>query len=132
MLSLRQIYSAGLDQLNRQAILLGGGQGGFAGLLPLEQDALLEAQDYANTDFFQALFAHTMEGVYSHPVYGGNRNYIAWTAYCYAGDVHGVHYPDGYKPSPDMRRPGITLAATAPAEMGSVDPACKTSSSIPE
>jgi gluconate 2-dehydrogenase gamma chain len=100
ILRLRELYSAGLDELNRLArgplALL---PGEFAAIQPLVQDAILTSLDLQGTAFFAALYAHTMEGVYSHPVYGGNRDYIGWNSVCYQGDVHGVRFPNGYDPS---------------------------------
>ncbi|MGH7822179.1 MAG: hypothetical protein ACREQ9_20650, partial [Candidatus Binatia bacterium] len=45
------------------------------------------------------LYHHTMEGVYGHPVYGGNTGFIAWLDFGYAGDVHGVRFPDEQYPT---------------------------------
>jgi gluconate 2-dehydrogenase gamma chain len=108
---LRQLYQDGLAQLDA----LAGGD--FAAAPPEVQDAILTDLDDRGSDFFTALFNHTMEGVYAHPVYGGNRNYRAWQAFGYAGDVHGVRFPHigpadapwnvygGYAPQ-EMAEPG--------------------------
>ena len=84
---LRKLYTKGLAQLDRMA------GGDFAGLPGPAQDAILTTLDDRGSAFFGALYNHTLEGVYSHPVYGGNRNYRAWKAFGYAGDVHGVRFP---------------------------------------
>ncbi len=84
---LRTLYSQGLAELNS----LAGGD--FAGLLPELQDVILTLLDDTGSDFFTALYNHTLEGVYAHPVYGGNRGYRAWQSFGYAGDVHGVRFP---------------------------------------
>jgi hypothetical protein len=104
---LRMLYQQGLAQLDALA------GGNFAALLPELQDAILTLLDDAGSDFFTALFNHTMEGVYSHPVYGGNLNYRAWQAFGYAGDVHGVRFP--HIGSPDA--PWNVYGGYAPAEM---------------
>jgi gluconate 2-dehydrogenase gamma chain len=108
---LRGVYTRGLAELDRKA------GGDFAAAPAAVQDAVLTEMDYAGTAFFNALYNHTLEGVYSHPVYGGNRDYIAWRAYGYLGDVHGVRFPHigpadapwnvygGYAPE-EMIRPG--------------------------
>ena len=84
---LRGVYAQGLAQLDSMA-------GGNFATAPGElQDAILTELDYEGSDFFAALYNHTLEGVYSHPVYGGNRNYQAWKAFGYPGDVHGVRFP---------------------------------------
>jgi len=108
---LRRVYARGLAELDR----LAGGD--FAAVPAALQDAILTRLDDAGSAFFGALYNHTLEGVYSHPVYGGNRDYIAWRAFGYAGDVHGVRFPNlgpadapwnvygGYAPE-EMIRPG--------------------------
>ncbi|HVT35632.1 MAG TPA: gluconate 2-dehydrogenase subunit 3 family protein [Nevskiaceae bacterium] len=121
---LRQVYADGLDELNRLArgplSLL---PGDFSALSAPEQIAILESQDLQDTPFFAALFAHTMEGVYGHPVYGGNRAYIAWQTYCYEGDVHGVRFPDGYAPGDDAR-PWNEFGGYSPDEIAAAPAAC--------
>ena len=62
----------------------------FPGLIAPLHDEILREQDLAGTPFFAALYVHTMEGCYSHPVYGGNAGFAAWRAFGYQGDVHGV------------------------------------------
>ncbi len=108
---LRNLYASGLAQLDT----LAGGD--FASALPVLQDVILTLLDDTNSDFFAALYNHTLEGVYAHPAYGGNQNYQAWQSFGYAGDVHGVRFPNigapdapwnvygGYAPQ-EMVKPG--------------------------
>jgi gluconate 2-dehydrogenase gamma chain len=84
---LRSLYAQGLDQLDSMA------GGSFATAPAPVQDAILTQLDDSGSGFFAALYNNTLEGVYSHPVYGGNRDYLAWRAFGYAGDVHGVRFP---------------------------------------
>ncbi len=84
---LRALYVQGLAQLDTMA------EGNFAAAPGPLQDAILTELDDTGSGFFAALYNHTLEGVYSHPVYGGNRDYRAWKAFGYAGDVHGVRFP---------------------------------------
>jgi Gluconate 2-dehydrogenase subunit 3 len=84
---LRSVYAQGLAQLDTMAA------GNFAAVPTQVQDAILTALDDSGSDFFSALYNHTLEGTYSHPVYGGNRGYRAWNTFGYAGDVHGVRFP---------------------------------------
>jgi hypothetical protein len=84
---LQGVYSAGLAQLDKLA------GGNFAAVPAPVQDAILTELDDSGSDFFGALYNHTLEGVYSHPVYGGNKDYRAWQAFGYAGDVLGVRFP---------------------------------------
>ena len=107
---LRAVYADGLAELDRRA------GGSFAGAPVPIQDAVLTTLDLEGSPFFSALYAHTMEGAYSHPVYGGNKDYRAWKDLCYQGDVHGVRFPNkgsagswntygGYAPE-EMAAPG--------------------------
>jgi len=91
----RDVYVEGLQSLDETAKTRYGGD--FAGLAAPLQDEILREQDLANTPFFRALYVHTMEGCYSHPVYGGNAGFAAWRAFGYRGDVHGVTDADPVK-----------------------------------
>lgn len=107
---LRKLYKDGLAELDRRA------GGDFAAAPEPAQDEVLESLDSEGSEFFDALYTHTMEGVYSHPIYGGNYNYRAWKSLNYEGDVHGVRFPTkgskgawnvygGYAPE-EMAKPG--------------------------
>lgn len=108
---LRAVYAGGLAQLDQMA------GGDFASAPAAVQDLILTQLDDSGSEFFAALYNHALEGTYSHPVYGGNRDYTAWRAFGYAGDVHGVRFPGigapdapwnvygGYAPE-EMVRPG--------------------------
>ena len=108
---LRALYTKGIAQLDSMA------GGSFAAVPAPVQDAILTELDDSGSDFFSALYNHTLEGVYSHPVYGGNKGYRAWSTLGYAGDVHGVRFPHigppdapwnvygGYAPE-EMAQPG--------------------------
>lgn len=85
--SWQRLYRSGLASLDVSA------GGDFAALPAAAQDAILEKLDLGGDPFFAALYEHTMEGAYSHPVYGGNAGYAAWAAVGFAGDVHGVRFP---------------------------------------
>jgi gluconate 2-dehydrogenase gamma chain len=84
---MRKVYRDGLADLDKRA------GGDFAALPGAAQDVILTTLDVKGTAFFTALYNHTLEGVYAHPVYGGNRDYGAWKAFAYQGDVHGVRFP---------------------------------------
>ncbi len=86
---LRRVYADGIAELDRRA------GGSFADAPEPVQDLVLRTLDLEGSEFFAALYEHTMEGVYGHPVYGGNAGYRSWTDLCYQGDVHGVRYPSG-------------------------------------
>jgi gluconate 2-dehydrogenase gamma chain len=105
---LREVYEKGLKELDRRA-----GRS-FADAPAPVQDLVLTSLDLEGSPFFAALYAHTMEGVYSHPVYGGNKDYRAWESFCYQGDVHGVRYP-----STGSTGAWNTYGGYSPEEMGS-------------
>ena len=108
---LRKAYRRGLADLDTRA------GGDFASLPAPAQDAILTELDDRGSEFFGLLLHHTMEGVYAHPVYGGNRDFRAWKEFSYQGDVHGVRFPGlgpkdapwneygGYAPE-EMAKPG--------------------------
>jgi gluconate 2-dehydrogenase gamma chain len=108
---LRKVYRRGLKELDARA------GGDFASAPAPTQDAILTQLDDQRDPFFNALYENTMEGVYGHPVYGGNRNFRAWRQFAYQGDVHGVRFPGigpedapwnvfgGYAPE-EMAKPG--------------------------
>lgn len=79
------IYRAGLDSLDAEARAAAGY--GFAGMDAGAQDALLARVEAGQTEtpwpvepqrFFRALVLHAMEGFYSDPGNGGNKNAISW------------------------------------------------------
>jgi len=81
-----ELYRMGLDALDAEAQTLGGSD--FATLDTSSQDSLLARVEQGTvtatwpinpTTFFEMLVNHSMEGYYSDPGNGGNRNGIAWT-----------------------------------------------------
>jgi gluconate 2-dehydrogenase gamma chain len=107
---LRALYEEGFTELDRRA------GGSFADASVAIQDLVLTTLDLEGSPFFAALYEHTMEGAYAHPVYGGNTGYRTWSDLCYQGDVHGVRFPTegsagawniygGYSPE-EMIEPG--------------------------
>lgn len=112
---LRALYQDGLIELDRRASgTTSPPPGAFADVPQDTQDRILRQLDHEGSQFFAALYDHTMEGVYSHPVYGGNKNREAWAAFGYEGDVHGRRFPEqpgpwnefgGYTPE-EIAQPG--------------------------
>lgn len=82
------IYHKGLHQLNEGAervyhtrlLQLNGDQ--LTGLLTM----------YENSEFFQLLRDHTLEGMFSDPIYGGNYEALGWRMLGYAGPT--FHPPE--------------------------------------
>lgn len=65
----------------------------FDRLSPADRDAVLKEMDGGKAQlaglngkqFFEALLSITMEGFFSDPIYGGNRNMVAWKMIGYPG-----------------------------------------------
>ena len=88
--SSRDAYRAGLSSLNAYAQSAKGGV--FSSLKPVDQDAILKdveagkAADFANsTAFFNLVRAHTIQGTFCDPYYGGNANFVGWDMVGYPG-----------------------------------------------
>ena len=124
----RSLYASGLAGLDISA------GGSFAGASSAEQILILEGLDSSGSAFFGTLFDHTMEGAYSHPVYGGNvlpsgadpeKYGIAgqsgyaptWQWLGFGGDVHGVRFSNS-----DSQRSSTSpwLETTNPGPRGAV------------
>lgn len=87
----RPAYTAGLAALEAYARTRAGGS--FAALAPERQDELigdLEANRApgftpSSSAFFELVLAHTLEGTFGDPHYGGNRDFIGWELIGYPG-----------------------------------------------
>jgi gluconate 2-dehydrogenase gamma chain len=99
-----EIYRAGIKTL-----------GDFASLSPAEQDAQLKSIETSR--FFQLLRAHTIEGMFSDPMHGGNAGLIGWQLVGYPGPQMSYrteidkHFGQPWRPKPAsleqvMGRPG--------------------------
>jgi gluconate 2-dehydrogenase gamma chain len=89
--------------------------GDFASLSPEDQDAKLRSIE--KTHFFQLLRSHTIEGMFSDPMHGGNAGLIGWQLVGYPGpqmnyrDEIDKHFGQPWRPKPAsleqiMGRPG--------------------------
>ena len=87
-------YRAGLDALDAEALANAGAR--FAELDAAAQDALLQRVEAATVAtswpidpaaFFRAAVEHAMEGFYSDPGNGGNRDGVSWRMIGF--EVHG-------------------------------------------
>lgn len=70
----RQIYQAGIR-----------GLGDFVALSPAERDERLRSIE--TTTFFRMLRQHTVEGMFSDPMHGGNADLIGWQLIGYPGPL---------------------------------------------
>lgn len=71
----QEMYRAGLPKLGDD----------FAAAAPAEQDKRLRAIE--KTQFFQILRTHTLEGMFSDPLHGGNAGLIGWQLVGYPGPL---------------------------------------------
>jgi gluconate 2-dehydrogenase gamma chain len=106
----REIYRLGIQDANATARQLHGMD--FARLDVAQQDQFLESMGKGQLEFptvpasalFAQLLENTREGYLSDPIYGGNRNMVAWRWIGFPGaradftdwiDQAGVDYPYG-------------------------------------
>ena len=89
--STRSIYASGLAALDAHARATKSAA--FAALSPADQDAVLadvetnRASGFTpnGSAFFALVRAHTIEGTFSDPYYGGNANFAGWDLIGYPG-----------------------------------------------
>ncbi|MGH9145313.1 MAG: gluconate 2-dehydrogenase subunit 3 family protein [Vicinamibacterales bacterium] len=90
--STREAYAAGLAALNAYAQTSKGAP--FARLSPADQDAVLMDVEQKNVAtgfsagsaaFFGLVRAHTIQGTFCDPYYGGNANFVGWDLIGYPG-----------------------------------------------
>jgi gluconate 2-dehydrogenase gamma chain len=87
----RDQYAVGLAALDSLAMERGGVA--FSFLSASEQDAIIEAMTQnaiaaypmLNAGFFNTVRTHTIEGTFSDPYYGGNRDFVGWALLGYPG-----------------------------------------------
>jgi gluconate 2-dehydrogenase gamma chain len=106
----REIYRLGIEDANATARQNHGME--FARLPATLQDAFLESMEKAKLEFprlpaaalFAQLLENTREGYFSDPIYGGNRDMLAWRWIGFPGaradftdwiDQAGTEYPYG-------------------------------------
>jgi len=87
-------YRQGVATLDR----LAGGD--FTKARPAAQDKILAGSGASS--FTSLLFEHTIEGLYSAPEYGGNRDLAGWKDISFPGDIQ----PRGYTPDEVSRSDG--------------------------
>jgi gluconate 2-dehydrogenase gamma chain len=103
----RQAYAAGLAALDAHARATRGGP--FVGLSPADQDGVLvelEAGKVAGLEpgsgaFFNLVRAHTIQGTFCDPFYGGNVDFAGWDLIGYPG-VRTTVMPDEQRLGADV------------------------------
>jgi hypothetical protein len=101
--ALRKAYTNGIAALDAAA------GGDFAAASPNQKDQVLAGAG----DFLEILYTHTIEGTYSHPVYGGNANRSGWTEIAFPGDSQPAGYnaaQTGASDGPDVIDPAGVVA----------------------
>ncbi len=91
MAASREQYAVGLAALDAYATETGGNA--FHSLPTSAQDAIIEAMTknailnfpMLNAGFFNTVRTHTIEGTFSDPYYGGNRDFVGWDLIAYPG-----------------------------------------------
>jgi gluconate 2-dehydrogenase gamma chain len=81
--SSRAAYTAGLAAVNAASQSLKGAP--FSRLPAADQDAVLSTIERTSVQFFNLVRAHTIQGTFSDPFYGGNANFIGWEMIGYPG-----------------------------------------------
>jgi gluconate 2-dehydrogenase gamma chain len=111
------------------------GQPEFAKLNPQEQDAYLKSLQTGKMDlngvpsdvFFESLLAMTVEGYFSDPVYGGNKDMAAWKMIGFPGayasyyelvDQYGIHFTRAPMSMAEDRSGIIHVHPNIPATLG--------------
>jgi gluconate 2-dehydrogenase gamma chain len=91
--SYRDDYSLGLAALNVYVHVNQTSERTFADLTAEEQDAVLKEMEQdvplgfipSSARFFTLIRAHTLQGMFSDPAYGGNANFVGWDLVGYPG-----------------------------------------------
>lgn len=87
----RDAYVTGLEAVDAFSLETAGAQ--FAGLDANAQDAVLTSMEQNTVSgfasdsatFFNLVHAHTIQGTFSDPAYGGNRDFVGWELIGYPG-----------------------------------------------
>jgi gluconate 2-dehydrogenase gamma chain len=81
--SSRAAYTVGLAAVNAEAQSSKGAA--FVKLPPADQDTVLTRIERTSAPFFNLVRAHTIQGSFSDPFYGGNANFVGWSLIGYPG-----------------------------------------------
>lgn len=79
----RPAYTAGLAAVDAEAQSSKGAP--FSRLSSADQDAVLTTIERTASSFFNLVRAHTIQGTFSDPFYGGNASFIGWDLIGYPG-----------------------------------------------
>ena len=79
----RPAYATGLAAVNAAA--RNSRSKDFSQLSAADQDSVLTSVQQTSAQFFNLIRAHTIQGTFSDPFYGGNANFIGWDLIGYPG-----------------------------------------------
>jgi hypothetical protein len=96
VVGIQEIYTKGIEELER--ISQSRFQAGFKDLEPGQQKTVWKRMD---TRFRDTVFAHTVEGMYAAPEYGGNQDLVGWKYIHYEGDRQPIGYTRKQTEEPD-------------------------------
>lgn len=123
----QQLYLRGLESLAAYTEAEYGEP--FASLSEAEQDAVIEALEAneiegfeapTGDEFFMMLRNHTIEGMFSDPLYGGNRDTVGWRLIGYPG-VRGFYTADDMANSEFSADPVSLLELASDEDQGDHD-----------
>lgn len=111
-----QVFRTGLTRLDEASARQHGGKG-FAQLSAPQQDALLTSLQKGEIDmgdlpgavFFQMMLDGTMEGFFSDPMYGGNRDMAGWKLLGFPG-IYASYSNDIERHNVAYVRPPMSIA----------------------
>ncbi len=73
----RSLFESGLADLETAARAYPGATS-FAGLRPEQQVEVMQGMEAQRSQFFEAVLAATMAGMFANPEYGGNQDKVGW------------------------------------------------------
>jgi gluconate 2-dehydrogenase gamma chain len=73
----QDLFTSGLAELESVARAYPGATS-FASLRPEQQVELMQAMEARQSQFFEAVLAATMAGMFANPEYGGNQDKVGW------------------------------------------------------
>lgn len=88
VIGIRDQYRAGIAAIQSKSTQMFGAD--FVALTPDQQDAVLKATELSK--FRDLITAHTLEGMFCAPEYGGNTNRVGWDLIEYDGDSQPLGY----------------------------------------
>jgi hypothetical protein len=105
VVGLQEIYTKGIEEL--ESVSQSRFQAPFKDLEREEQKTVWKRMD---AKFRDAVFEHTVEGMYGAPEYGGNQGLVGWKYIHYEGDRQPIGYTRKQMEEPDEELGAVTLS----------------------